>query len=55
MFNKNYKKENKHITEEQIIFEDEGGNDIFTPFLGIVSSPTRTNSVKLKKESWNRK
>lgn len=51
----NPEKENKPITEENILFEYEGCKDVFTPVLGIVSSPTRTNSVKLKKERWNRK
>lgn len=35
MLKYNPKKENKHITEENIIFEDEGGKDIFTPFLEL--------------------
>ena len=48
------KKENKPITEENIIFEDEGCMDIFTKVMGFVFSPTRTNSVELKKESYNR-
>lgn len=47
-------KENKPITENKIVFEDEGGKDIFSDVLGIVSSPTRTNSVELKKETYNR-
>lgn len=50
----NPKKENKPITEEQIILEDEGGTDIFSDVLGIVSSPTITNSVELKKETYDR-
>ena len=37
-----------------ILFEDEGGTDIFNKVMGIVSSPTRTNSVELKKETYNR-
>lgn len=48
------KKENKPITEEDIVFEDEGGTDIFNKVMGIVSSSTRTNSVELKKETYNR-
>ena len=48
------KKENKSITEENILFEDEGGTDIFSNVIGIVSSPNRTNSVELKKETYNR-
>lgn len=47
------KKENKPITKEKIIFEDESGADIFSDIIGIVSSPERTNSVKLKKETYN--
>lgn len=47
-------KENKPLTEENIIFEDEGGTDIFSSVMGIVSSPTRTDSVELKKETYNR-
>lgn len=54
MLNYDPKKENKPITEENIIFEDEGGMDIFSKVMGFVSSPTRTNSVELKKESYNR-
>lgn len=54
MLNYDPKKENKPITEENIIFEDEGGMDIFSNVMGFVSSPTRTNSVELKKESYNR-
>ena len=50
----NPKKENKPITEEKIIFEDEGGTDIFTDIIGIVSSPERTNSVELKRETYDR-
>lgn len=46
-------KENKPITENKIEFEDEGGKDIFTDVLGIVSSPTRTNSIELKKENYS--
>ncbi len=45
------KKENKPITEEKIIFDDEGGTDIFSDVIGIVSSPERTNSVELKKRN----
>ena len=45
-------KENKPVTEEKIIFEDEGGTDIFSDVLGIVSSPEQTDSVELKKESY---
>ena len=48
------KKENKPITEEKIIFDDEGGTDIFSDVIGIVSSPERTNSVELKKETYDR-
>ena len=48
------KKENKPITEEKIIFEDEGGTDIFSDVIGIVSSSERTNSVELKKETYDR-
>ena len=48
------KKENKPITKEKIIFEDEGSTNIFTDIIGIVSSPERTNSVKLKKETYNK-
>ncbi|MBR0473354.1 MAG: hypothetical protein IJI98_11755 [Methanosphaera sp.] len=48
------KKENKPITNEKIIFEDERGADIFSDIIGIVSSPEKTNSVKLKKETYNR-
>ena len=51
----NPQKEDKPITEEKIIFEDEGGKDIFSDVMGIVSSPTRTNSVELKKEAYNRR
>lgn len=47
------KKENKPITEEKIIFDDEGGTDIFSDVIGIVSSPERTNSVELKKETYD--
>lgn len=50
----NPEKENKPVTEEKIIFDDEGGADIFSDVMGIVSSPDRTNSVELKKESYYR-
>ena len=46
----NPNKINKPITEEQIIFENDDNPDIFSAVMGIVSSPTRTNSVELKKE-----
>ena len=51
MLQYNPEKENKPITEKQIILEDEGGTDIFSDVLGIVSSPTPTDSVELKKET----
>ena len=50
----NPQKENKPVTKKQVIFEDEGGADIFSEVIGIVSSPNQTNSVELKKESYNR-
>jgi len=54
MLKYNPEKENKPLTEENIIFEDEGGTDIFSNVMGIVTSPTRTDSVELKKETYNR-
>jgi len=55
MLKYNPEKENKPITENKIIFEDESGIDIFKNVIGIVSSPTKTNSVKMKKEAYSRR
>lgn len=56
MLKYNPKKESKPITEEPIVLENDNpkGKDIFNEVRGIVSSPNRTNSVELKKETYNR-
>ena len=56
MLKYNPNKISKPITEEPIILEKDNSsnnNDIFSAVIGIVSSPTRTNSVELKKELYN--
>lgn len=51
MLKYNPNKINKPINEEQVTLENENvSNDMFTTVMGIVSSPTRTNSVELKKK-----
>ena len=53
MLKYNPNKISKPINEEPIILENDDNSDnkdIFRPVMGIVSSPTRTNSVELKKE-----
>ena len=53
MLKYNPNKISKPINEAQIILENDDNsdnNDIFSSVMGIVSSPTRTNSVELKKE-----
>lgn len=45
----------KSVTEETINLDNDndGAEDIFSNVMGIVSSPDRTNSVDLKKESYS--
>ena len=53
MLKYNPNKISKPINEKPIILENDDNSDnkdIFRPVMGIVSSPTRTNSVELKKE-----
>ena len=54
MLKYNPDKVSKTITEDSVVFENDDSNskNIFSDVLGIVSSPDRTNSVDLKKESY---
>ena len=56
MLKYNSTKESKPITKEPIILENDNpnGKDIFSDVIGIVNSPVRTNSVELKKSTYNR-
>ncbi len=49
-------KEDKPITEEKFDLEMDNpdGEDIFEDIIGIVHSPTKTDSVALKKETYDR-
>ena len=55
MLKYNPEKESKPITDELVLLENDkpDGEDIFTEVMGIVSSPHKTNSVELKKETYN--